>query len=630
MGAGLSPSTCYPRRPVGKSVVVIGAGPAGLTAAYELQKLGHLSVILEADRVVGGISRTVNYKGYRFDIGGHRFFTKVKEVNDIWHEILQDEFLTRGRLSRIYYQGKFFDYPLKPMNALMGLGPVEAMRIGMSYLKAQAFPSREERNLEQWVTNRFGRRLFEIFFKTYTEKVWGIPCSEIGADWAAQRIKNLDLAAAIKNAFLGSGSRKGEIITTLIDQFEYPRHGPGMMWEKCRDLLAARGSETLFDAGVRRVERRDSRVLAVHYGQNGNETRLDGEDFISSMPLKLLIEALDPPPPPEVLAAAAKLRYRDFLTVALMVEQPDLFPDNWIYIHSSAVKMGRIQNFKNWSPHMVPDPTKSSLGLEYFVQENDELWSSSNDALVALGTQECDRLGLVNASDVVDGTVVRMPKAYPVYDGEYQGALATIQQYLSTFENLQTVGRNGLHRYNNQDHSMVTALHAARNVDGGKFDVWNVNVEQEYHEEVRDGEEARGREMVSTSGDRSVPQRTGGPSVEELLEDAFALYDPIALGVAVGAVCALILFAATAGVLLQPPWPGEPVGGTLAILGNFAVGFEVSWWGACLGGLQAGLGGFLLGYVIARAINLLIEWTERGLWKELELEKVMDPTEVDP
>ena len=461
-------------------VVILGAGPAGLTAAYELAKAGVTSTVLEADDTVGGLARTATYKGYRFDIGGHRFFTKVAIVEDLWREILGDDLLTRSRLSRIYYGGKFFSYPLRPLNALQGLGLIETARCLASYGRSRLAPRRPENDFAAWVSNRFGQRLFELFFKTYTEKVWGIPCTEIQAEWAAQRIKGLSLSSAIKNAFLGERARrKDDVVKTLIDKFLYPRHGPGMMWEKASERTEAMGSKVILNAPVDRVLWRRNAIEAVEAG--GRLYR--GRQFVSSIAIRDLIEGLEPAAPPEVLAAAQNLQYRDFLTVALILRRKDLFPDNWIYIHDPRVQMGRVQNFGNWSPEMVPDQETTCLGLEYFCFEGDGLWASSDEDLLELGRREIAVLGLANPSDVIDGTVVRMKKAYPIYDGEYGAAVATIRTFLETFPNLQLAGRNGMHRYNNQDHSMLTALFAARNILGGNYDLWQVNVDQEYHEE---------------------------------------------------------------------------------------------------------------------------------------------------
>jgi protoporphyrinogen oxidase len=472
--------------------VIAGAGPAGLTAAYELTRHGCPCVVLEADpTMVGGISRTDVYKGYRFDIGGHRFFSKSDEVNALWKDVLGDEFITRNRLSRIYYDGKFFDYPLRPLNALTGLGPLRSAQILASYLKARALPITPERSFEDWVVNRFGRKLFDIFFKTYTEKVWGMPTDEISADWAAQRIKGLSLTKAVAAALfggLGKSKSKGQVIKTLIDRFQYPRLGPGQMWEMTRDRVVERGGAVVQDRRVVRVEHDRSKVTAfVAADSSGQEHAYRARHFLSTLPVRNLIRALDPPPPPAVLAAANALKYRDFLTVVLIVDQPETFPDNWIYVHEPQVKLGRVQNFKNWSPDLVPDPSRSSLGLEYFCFEGDDLWTRSDADLVALGRKEIDAIGLVQAERVVDGCVVRMPKAYPVYDDAYLDHLAVIRRWLGTLENLALAGRNGMHKYNNQDHSMMTALLCARNILGlGAYDPWNVNTDAEYHEEHHD------------------------------------------------------------------------------------------------------------------------------------------------
>ncbi len=586
-------------------VLITGAGPAGLTAAYELSKLGLRPTVLEADDQVGGLSRTVNYRGYRFDIGGHRFFSKVPLINELWDEILREDFLVRPRLSRIYYRERFFDYPLKAANALAGLGPVEAFLIGLSYTKARLFPHAEETNFEQWVSNRFGDRLYQIFFKTYTEKVWGIPCAEISADWAAQRIKNLSLREAIRSALLGSGrAADGQIITTLIEQFNYPRFGPGMMWERCKDLLAARGHETVGGIRVERVRHRHGRVECV-YGRTsaGELAEFGAEHFISTMPLRELIHALDPPPPDEVIEAANRLRYRDYLTVVLIVKREAVFPDNWIYIHAPEVKMGRIQNYKNWSPEMVPDPSRTSLGLEYFLWEKDEEWQWPHERLIELGVKECVRIGLADPSEVEDGTVVRMKKAYPVYDQHYHESLAVIRNYLESFSNLQTVGRNGLHRYNNQDHSMLTAVYAARNIAGEQNDVWSVNTEMEYHEEARVKEGSSG-----SMGDRLTPSRVEPVAVpdtvpDELIEAVFAKLDPVALGTALGAVGAIILFLASAALIIKG---GDVIGPNLSLLGHYLIGFNVTWAGAFLGAGEAGAGGFALGYLVAWLRNWLL------------------------
>lgn len=467
-----------------KRAIVIGGGPAGLTAAVELCRLDVPVTVLEKSNYVGGIARTEQYKGYHFDIGGHRFFTKIGEVEKFWYDILGTDFITRPRISRIFYQGKFFDYPLKAFNALSNLGLLTSFVVVLSYFYSKLFPYPREDTFEEWVSNRFGKKLYHIFFKTYTEKVWGIPCSEIRAEFAAQRIKGLSLPVAVWNAVFGPGTGK-EVVKTLIEEFQYPRFGPGMMWQRATEFVNAHGGCVEMEAEVVRLCHNGRRVTEVEILQNGIERSVAGTDFISSMPISELIHKLEPPAPPEVQAAASGLTYRDFLSVVLIVDRDHLFPDNWIYIHSPEVRVGRVQNFKNWSPEMVPDPAKSSLGLEYFCTEGDDLWRMSEAELIELGKREMERIGLVRAAEVSDGTVVRQHKAYPVYNGTYAGYLGTIKDYLAGFENLQTVGRNGLHKYNNQDHSMLTAMLAVRNLIGEQHDLWNVNTERSYHEEIR-------------------------------------------------------------------------------------------------------------------------------------------------
>ncbi|MBV9742573.1 MAG: NAD(P)/FAD-dependent oxidoreductase [Acidobacteriia bacterium] len=457
----------------------MGAGPAGLTAAYELSSHGVRSLVLEADNIVGGIARTANYKGYLFDMGGHRFFTKVTLVERIWKEVLGDDFITRPRASRIYYRKKFFQYPLEPKNALMGLGIVEAVRCGLSYAWAQVFKTRPEDNFETWISNRFGKRLFRIFFKTYTEKVWGIPCHEIKAEWAAQRIKDLSLFTLVWNAIRPKrAADKQKVVKTLIHEFQYPRKGPGMMWERTRDLIEQRGSRVVLEAPVEKIRWREGRVESVRVGAQ----EYHAAHFISTLPIHDLILMLDPAPAEKVVRAADDFHYRDFLTVALIIRGTNLFPDNWIYVHDASVKVGRIQNYNNWSPEMVPDPETTCLGLEYFCSEGDLVWNMKDADLVDLARRELAALGLVDPKAVLDGTVVRVRKAYPVYDDSYRRGLAVVQDFLASVPNLQLVGRNGMHRYNNQDHSMLTAVLAARNIMGSRYNLWNVNVDGDYHE----------------------------------------------------------------------------------------------------------------------------------------------------
>lgn len=561
-----------------QQVIVIGGGPAGLTAAYELTKLNRRPIVLEKQDKVGGLARTENYKGFYFDMGGHRFFTKSEEVKKMWREILGDDFLRRPRLSRIYYQKKFFYYPLKPLNALKGLGLFESLLIVLSYLRWQLFPYQREDSFEQWVTNRFGRRLFRTFFKTYTEKVWGIPCSELRAEWAAQRIKDLSLKTALLSMFL----KPKQTIKTLIDEFDYPRFGPGTMWNAVKHQVEGWGGVVRMNTEVVGIHRCGNHIDSVVVSCNGRREVIWGTDFISSMPITEFIAQLDPPPPAAVLEAAAKLKYRDFLTVCLVVNKPDLFPDNWIYIHAPEVKVGRIQNFKNWSPDMIPDPTKTSLGLEYFCTEGSELWNMADADLIELGKRELDRIGLASYATVEDGCVFRVPKSYPVYDSDYQDYLAVVREFVDSLENFQTIGRNGLHRYNNQDHAMLTGMLAVRNLLlGEKHDLWSVNADQEYHEELR-GSEVQVPDVAEV--------------VQGVLTRVFPKLDRLALGLSLGTTSGFLLLLATLWLVLKG---GDVVGPNLQLLSQYFPGYRVSVGGSLLGLVYGLIIGFVIGWGFA-------------------------------
>ena len=464
--------------------VIIGAGPAGLTAAFELGKRGHTAVVLESDDIVGGISRTVERDGWRFDIGGHRFFTKVPEVEALWHEILDDEdFMMRPRKSRIFYEGKYYDYPLKAFNALRNLGPIEAVKCVGSYAWARVRPPKDQANYEGWLVARFGWRLYRTFFKTYTEKVWGVPVSSMPADWAAQRIKNLSLFSAVKNAVLPSRNQKD--IASLIEEFQYPKLGPGMMWERCAEKVEQQGSSVVMESKVVSIAHGGGRATEVNVrSRSGAIASYPAGNVISSMPFPDLILAMDPPADEETQRAARDLQFRDFLTVALVVPESAGFEDNWIYIHEPDVQVGRIQNFGSWSPYMVK-PGFTCLGLEYFVFEGDHMWESADDDLIELAKAELARLGLADLTSIEAGFVVRMPKAYPTYDQFYKANVDTLRAWLAAnTPNVWPVGRNGMHKYNNQDHSMFTALLTVENIiEGAGHDIWAVNVEEEYHEE---------------------------------------------------------------------------------------------------------------------------------------------------
>jgi protoporphyrinogen oxidase len=455
-----------PARP--PRVLILGAGPAGLTAAYELARRGVSSRVLELEDRAGGLSRTLEHNGYLFDIGGHRFFTKVSMVERIWREVLGPDLLERPRLSRIYYKGRFFQYPLEVFDGISKLGLLEVLRCGFSYLHARLRPARPETTFETWVSNRFGRRLFEIFFRSYTEKVWGMPCHKIGAEWASQRIRGLSVQALLKSALRpqsGGGAR------SLTRQFLYPRRGPGMMWTRMAALLEQRGCSMHFNTPVDRIEWDATGIRAV----TANGRRFAADQFISSLPIRELIARLDPAPPSWLLQAAGDFHYRDFITVAVILRGHHLFPDNWIYIHDPGVAVGRIQNYGNWSPEMVPQPDTSCLGLEYFCFEGDGLWQTGDSELIARARRELAHLGLAPAEAFLDARVLRIRKAYPVYDESYRRGLEAIRRFLAMVPNLQLVGRNGMHRYNNQDHSMLTGILAARNVLGAGFDLWELH-----------------------------------------------------------------------------------------------------------------------------------------------------------
>ncbi|RXD03556.1 NAD(P)/FAD-dependent oxidoreductase [Sphingomonas sp. UV9] len=500
-----------PNTPV--DVAIIGAGPAGLTAAYLLGKAGYSVTVIEKDPVyVGGISRTVEHHGFRFDIGGHRFFSKSQAVVDLWNEILPDDFIERPRMSRIYYEGKFYSYPLRAFEALGNLGIWRSTLCMASYAKAKLRPKANVRSFEDWVINQFGRTLYSIFFKTYTEKVWGMPCDTMSADWAAQRIKGLSLGGAVLDGLkrsLGLNKRPndGMQTKTLLESFRYPRLGPGMMWDAARDKVLGHGDTILMGHALKQLaEDASGRWRVTATDREGKSVTINAGHVISSAPMRELAGRLHPLP--TTLPQASALRYRDFLTVALMIKSPDLFPDNWIYIHDSKVKVGRVQNFRSWSPEMVPDPDIACVGLEYFCFEGDGLWASSDDDLIALATREMAILGLCDPAHVTGGAVVRQEKAYPVYDEDYRDNVDALREEIETrHPTLHCVGRNGMHRYNNQDHAMMTAMLTVRNIQAGArvHDIWSVNEDAEYHEAGNEGEQTG---IAAALGSvRAVPER---------------------------------------------------------------------------------------------------------------------------
>jgi protoporphyrinogen oxidase len=580
-----------------KPVVIIGAGPAGLAAAHELVRRGIRPLLLERADKAGGIARTEVYKDYYFDVGGHRFFTKIGAINQLWHEMLGEEFLKVSRRSRIYYEGRFFDYPLKVSNALVNLGPVEIFLVVASYLRSYFRPFRTEDTFEQWACNRFGRRLYKMFFETYTEKVWGIPCHQIGSEWAVQRIRGLSLAAAIANAILGHQRAK-----SLIDEFFYPSKGPGMMWQQFLKKIKGGGGKVCFDSEVLRIGHENGRVTKVMYvGEEGKE-ETPARHVISSMPVNKLVSLLDPKPPEEVLEAGRRLSYRSFVMVGLILSKSRIFSDQWIYVHSPNVKVGRIQNFKNWSPAMVPDSSKTSLGMEYFCNQGEGIWTLSEEELATLASRELSELGLAAQEDIIDSYVVRQPNAYPVYNDNYGSHLKVIREYLETIEDLQTVGRNGMHRYNNMDHSMQTGKLAVENFFGAKHDLWEVNEEEEYLEEAaRDDALQRFREKI--------------------VSGAFARMDKLAFASAVGTAFGLLFFAATIWAIIKST---HGQASYLLLLSQYFIGYTVSLKGAFIACAYGLSWGFLLGWLFAYLRNLMLAFYIYRLRKATELLTVQD------
>ncbi len=576
-----------------KTIYIVGGGPAGLSAAHELLKTGDDNVVvLEKTDSVGGISRTESYKGYHFDIGGHRFFTKNEYVQELWDDILKDDFIQVPRLSRIFYQDKYYQYPIKLFNTFFNLGVIESFRILFSFFGTKLFPHKQENTFEEWVANRFGERLYRTFFKTYTEKVWGIPCSSIQSDWAAQRIQGLSLTAAVANALFGTKKAK-----TLIDEFDYPRMGPGMMWDGFKDRIETKGGQVKLRSEVTAINHADNVVTGIDYAGHGQSVHQTIDHLISSTPINLLVTLLDPPPPQTVLDAASRLSYRSFLIVILIVKQEDLFPDQWIYIHSPEVKVGRIQNFKNWSPSMVPDEQNSSIGLEYFCDEGDDVWQMDNDKLAELAAGELETLGLAKNSDVVDHYVVRQSAAYPVYDEAYNSSLETVKGYLETFDNMQTVGRSGMHRYNNMDHSMITGVMAAQNIYGAEHDLWDVNDDDEYLE----------------AGTRDI--------VEGYIQRSFARMSKFAFGTSLGVVSGLIMFIATLTLYLKG---GAVVGPNITLLKHYFIGYKVTVPGAFIGFCYTFTSGFVFGWLFAFFRNLILAWYIYSIRRKAEKGRLKD------
>lgn len=576
-------------------VIIIGAGPAGLAAAYELVRQGIRPLVLEQSDHLGGIARTETYRSYHFDIGGHRFFTKNEKIGQLWKQMIGDDLLKVTRISRIFYRGRFFNYPLNLVNTLSNLGLIESALIVLSYLQAKISPHPAEDNFEEWVTNRFGYRLYCTFFQTYTEKVWGIPCQSIRADWAAQRIKGLSLTSAVANALIGDKKAK-----SLINEFEYPREGPGMMWQRFQQVIEAGGGEVRFNSRVVGLIGKNRSINRLRYTRKNKTEEISVGHLLSSMPLTNLVGLLEPKPPEKVLEAARRLTYRAFLIVGLIVAKKKLFPDQWIYVHSPDVRVGRIQNFKNWSAAMVPDADKTSIGMEYFCDEGDTLWNLPDDELIGLASQELSHLGLASIDEIIDGFVVRQPKAYPIYDHEYRRHLERIRAFVTTIANFQTIGRNGMHRYNNIDHSMVTGILASQNILGAQYNLWQVNEESDYLEEA-----------ARPEADRL--------ETEKLLIKAFARMDKLAFATAIGSVSGLIFFLATIWLIVKG---GQVVGPNLRLLGQYFIGYTVTVKGAFIAFGYSFFWGFLFGWLFAYLRNFFLGFYIYQVKKKIELLKL--------
>lgn len=580
-----------------ESVVIIGGGPSGLAAAYELVKKAIYPIILEKGDKVGGIARTETYKDYLFDIGGHRFFTKNEKIRQLWYETLGEDFLRVTRMSRIYYQGRYFNYPINFFNSLSNLGIVESFHTLISYFKAQLWPYPKEETFEQWISNRFGRRLYTSFFKTYTEKVWGVPCHEIQADWAAQRIKGLTLAVSLADALFGK-----QKVRSLIGEFDYPLHGPGMMWEGFQKKIEAMGGKLRLNSEVVTIKQKNGLIESVTCAEGGTITEIPVKNLISSAPITRLVSYLEPKIPESIIKASNKLVYRSFIIVFLVIDKEVLFPDQWLYIHSSNVGVSRIQNYKNWSKAMVPNPKTTSLGMEYFCTEGDEKWMMSDAELTDIASRDLYELGFAKTDNVIDSYVVRQSNAYPIYNKEYNKNLMIIREYLDTIDNLQTIGRSGMHRYNNMDHSMYTGILAARNVTGANYDLWKVNEDDEYLEESKLPVDAH-------------------PVPEKILQRTFARMNKLAFAIAAGSVAGLLFFLVTI-------WPfitaGNAIDPYLQLLSQYFVGYTVTVKGAFIAFGYSFFWGFLFGWLFAYLRNLFLGLYVYNIKKKSELLSLRD------
>lgn len=465
-------------------VIIIGAGPAGLSCAHALSKKGIETEIFESSQFVGGMSRSFDLWGQRVDLGPHRFFSKEKKINQFFTEVLQGEYTTVNRLTRIYYKKRFFQYPLKFTNVLFNLNPFTIIRILWDYLIQRINPIKDPSTFEAWVTNRFGKKLYEIFFKSYSEKLWGIPCSKIDADWAAQRIKTLSLVGAVISAIKGNAGNKHK---TLVDEFSYPKFGTGLLYEKCAEAVEQNGGTIHVNTPVKRVLLDESNKAYGIELVNGNKSNADF--VISTMPLTSLIKGLDQVPS-EIKKAASQLYFRNTILVYLEIDAIDLFEDNWIYVHSPDVRHGRITNFRNWCPTLYGDKQTSIICLEFWAFEQDEIWNMNDEHLSKIAKDEINTLGLIPSdSNILNSKVIKIPKCYPVYETGYQEPLKKLENFIDQVENLIPIGRYGAFKYNNQDHSILMGLLAAENIaEGTKTNLWEINTDTEYQEdgEIKD------------------------------------------------------------------------------------------------------------------------------------------------
>ncbi len=560
-------------------VIIIGAGPAGLAGAYELLKKGVKPLVLEKSDRVGGMARTETFQGHRFDIGGHRFFSKNKEINRLWEVMLGNDLLRVKRKSRIYYQGKLFNYPISLFNVLSNLGFYESLLVLFSYLKSTAKPGALDKTFEQWVSKRFGRRLYEIFFRTYTEKVWGVPCSEIMADWAAQRIKGLSLGEAVRNALTGADDTGA-----LISEFFYPAKGSGMVWRRFQEEIEKGGGTVALHSRAERLRHDNGRITQICFDRQGRAGQQPVGHLISSLPLPRLLDMLDPAPPEPVLRAAGRLCFRAFVLVILIVEKGESPPDQWIYVHDRHVRVGRIQYFHNWSAALVAEPGRNLIGMEYFCNQGDRFWETEDAGILETAVDELVSLGLVERGSVRDGAVVRQPHAYPIYDQGYGERVTCIRHYLQGFANLQTIGRNGLHRYNNMDHSMLTGVLAARNVLGAGYDLWTVNEARQYLEKDT------GNEVAPSFSRRNIAV-------------TFSRIDGLALGSAMAAVSAIVFFLLTVWPVLTDNAVLRPC---LALLSQYYFGYTVSIRGAFIASGYTLVWGFIFGWIFAGLRNFFV------------------------